>query len=127
MKNWVGPSLLLGVLLVVGVGSTIAVLIFAQAPRPENIEAIPVSQMPYINLTCEQLNTELVILDERLEALAARQNRNRVRDTLLNLFLKLGSGAVAGNEEAAIAQTKGERIAVLRESPRCLAEQQAIP
>ena len=72
-----------------------------------------------MNMTCEQLSTELEVVSERLEVLSDRQRANRERDIILNALVIPGLGAAAPNQEAAIAQTKGEIEAIQRESQRC--------
>ncbi len=85
------------------------------AAKPENIAALPVSQVRYAKLSCPELRIEREVVEQRLAALSNRQRSNRTRDGLLN-FLLPGLGAATPDQEGLIAQAKGEINTIERES-----------
>lgn len=93
------------------------------AAKPENIQPALVSQARYSDMSCEQLRVEMEIVDQRLVQLSERQRANRTRDGLLNALVIPGLGAATPDQEDAIAQAKGEQVALQRESVRCTTSQ----
>ena len=95
------------------------VLVSGCAARPEDILAMPVSDVRYANMSCEQLRVEQNTVERRLEALSERQLRDRRRDGWLNALVIPGIGAATPDQEDAIAETKGEQEAIQTALERC--------
>ena len=99
----------LGLLIAMGAGCAL---------KPEFIQATPVPQVYFKDLSCEALKLELELATNRLNTLSKRQFSNRNRDSWLNLLIP-GIGAAIPNQEIAIGQAKGSIEAIQRQYLRC--------
>ena len=79
-----------------------------------------VSDIPYKRMTCSELYMQRDAEVSNLEKLADKQVNARSWDIALNLLIVPGVGAVTGDSEEAIAQTKGRVLTIQQEiAERC--------
>lgn len=82
------------------------------AAHPDSIPPVSVSTIPYKDLSCDELRTELRIATEQRDAYVKKQKGNRTRDGWLNALIIPGAGAVTSDHEDEVAQSKGRVIAL---------------
>ena len=98
----------------------IAILLVGCAARPSSIQPAMVSRTQYDNMSCGVLQTTFEAETTNLESLSREQNTSRSWDIALNILLLPGIGALTGDAESEIAQTKGRIIAIQEEfAERC--------
>lgn len=79
------------------------------ATKPQNIAPMYVSEMGYMNYTCEQMALEQARLSLALASESHAQLQARSNDTVGVIFLGLPVSSLAGSNRAAqIARLKGE-------------------
>ena len=90
------------------------------AARPSSIQPAAVSKIPYVNMTCSNLEMQMTQELSKLESLTGEQLSARNWDIALNILILPGLGAATGDSEDEIAQSKG-RMIVLQDaySTRC--------
>ena len=90
------------------------------ATRPSSIQPAAVSKIPYVNMSCSNLEMQLTQELSKLESLTGEQLSARNWDIALNILILPGLGAATGDSEDEIAQSKG-RMIVLQDaySTRC--------
>ena len=90
------------------------------AARPSSIQPAAVSKIPYVNMTCSNLEMQMTHELSNLETLTGEQLSARNWDIALNILILPGLGAATGDSEDEIAQSKG-RMIVLQDaySTRC--------
>jgi len=101
---------------------TILVVTLAScAATPSSIQPAAVSRIPYTTIPCSNLRLELDREISNLETLSGEQLSSRNWDIALNLLIIPGIGALTGDQEEAIAQSKG-RIVVMQDEygTRCV-------
>ena len=90
------------------------------AARPSSIQPAAVSKIPYVNMSCSNLEMQMNQELSNLETLTGEQLSARNWDIALNLLIIPGLGAVTGDKEDEIAQSKGRMIVMQDEySTRC--------
>ena len=93
-----------GLLIVIG-----GLLLSGCATAPENIVPAYISEMTYMNYTCEQLAQEQSRLASALAATSDAQRRARSGDTVGVIFLGLPTSSLSGSNMASeVARLKGE-------------------
>lgn len=98
----------LSILLVV---SLAVVSVSGCAPAPAKIMAEPVSKLPYLELTCDELGTELELAQAKLEVAEEKQRSARRKSVGANLLL-LGAGSLVDGPQKELAVAKGTVIAL---------------
>ena len=90
------------------------------AARPSSIQPAAVSKIPYVNMSCSNLEMQMTQELSKLESLTGEQLSARNWDIALNILILPGLGAATGDSEDEIAQSKG-RMIVLQDaySTRC--------
>jgi len=73
--------------------------------------AEPVSKVPYLNMSCQELDAELKITQANLEAAEEKQRGARRKSVGANLLL-LGAGSLVDGPEKEVAVLKGTVIAL---------------
>lgn len=87
----------------------IVVSLVGCATPPENIAPAYISEMTYMNYTCEQLAQEQSRLASALAATSDAQRRARTGDTVGVIFLGLPTSSLSGSNMASeVARLKGE-------------------
>ena len=91
------------------------------AARPSSIQPAAVSKIPYVNISCSNLEMQMTQELSKLESLTGEQLSARNWDIALTiLFIAPGLGALTGDSEDEIAQSKGRMIVMADEySTRC--------
>jgi len=90
------------------------------AARPSSIQPAAVSKIPYVNMTCSNLEMQMTHELSNLETLTGEQLSARNWDIALNILILPGLGAATGDSEDEIAQSKGRMIVMQDEySTRC--------
>ena len=90
------------------------------AARPSSIQPAAVSKIPYVNMTCSNLEMQMTQELSKLESLTGEQLSARNWDIALNILILPGLGAATGDSEDEIAQSKGRMIVMQDEySTRC--------
>ena len=90
------------------------------AARPSSIQPAAVSKIPYVNMTCSNLEMQMKHELSNLETLTGEQLSARNWDIARNLLIIPGLGAATGDSEDEIAQSKGRMIVMQDEySTRC--------
>ena len=90
------------------------------AARPSSIQPAAVSKIPYVNMTCSNLEMQMTHELSNLETLTGEQLSARNWDIALNILILPGLGAATGDSEDEIAQSKGRMIVMADEySTRC--------
>ena len=98
-----------------------AALLAGCATKPQNIPPANISPIQFKDLSCDELKLELRLAIEQRDAYIRRQKGNRTRDTLLNVLVLPGLGAVASDHEIEVADAKGMVVALEREiAKRCM-------
>ena len=98
-------------------------LIGGCATSPELIPPQRVSTIPYVKMSCEELEKELILAQETLAIYEKKQRDNRKRDIILNSIVLVGSGAITSDHESEVAKAKGTVIAIESEiGQRCSKE-----
>lgn len=101
--------------------SIVMTLILAScAASPSSIQPAAVSRIPYTTMPCENLRMQIDQEISNLETLSGEQIASRNWDIALNLILIPGVGALTGDQEDAIAQSKGKMVVMQDEfANRC--------
>ena len=73
--------------------------------------AEPVSKVPYLELSCDELDAELRVAQANLTVAEMRQRNARRKSVGVN-FLLLGSGALVDGPQKELAVAKGTVIAL---------------
>ena len=90
------------------------------AARPSSIQPAAVSKIPYVNMSCSNLEMQMTQELSKLESLTGEQLSARNWDIALNILIIPGLGAATGDSEDEIAQSKGRMIVMADEySTRC--------
>ena len=90
------------------------------AARPSSIQPAAVSKIPYVNMSCTNLEMQMTQELSKLESLTGEQLSARNWDIALNILILPGLGAATGDSEDEIAQSKGRMIVMADEySTRC--------
>ena len=90
------------------------------AARPSSIQPAAVSKIPYVNMSCSNLEMQMTQELSKLESLTGEQLSARNWDIALNILILPGLGAATGDSEDEIAQSKGRMIVMQDEySTRC--------
>jgi len=90
------------------------------AARPSSIQPAAVSKIPYVNMSCTNLEMQMTQELSKLESLTGEQLSARNWDIALNILILPGLGAATGDSEDEIAQSKGRMIVMQDEySTRC--------
>jgi hypothetical protein len=90
------------------------------AASPSSIQPAAVSRIPYTTMPCENLRMQIDQEISNLETLSGEQIASRNWDIALNLILIPGVGALTGDQEEAIAQSKGKMVVMQDEyAKRC--------
>ena len=90
------------------------------AARPSSIQPAAVSKIPYVNMSCSNLEMQMTQELSKLESLTGEQLSARAWDIALNILILPGLGAATGDSEDEIAQSKGRMIVMQDEySTRC--------
>ena len=90
------------------------------AARPSSIQPAAVSKIPYVNMSCSNLEMQMTHELSNLETLTGEQLSARNWDIALNILIIPGLGAATGDSEDEIAQSKGRMIVMADEySTRC--------
>ena len=90
------------------------------AARPSSIQPAAVSKIPYVNMSCSNLEMQMTQELSKLESLTGEQLSARNWDIALNILILPGLGAATGDSEDEIAQSKGRMIVMADEySTRC--------
>mgnify|MGYP001287879816 CR=1 FL=1 len=84
------------------------------AASPSSIQPAAVSRIPYVTMPCPNLRLELDREISNLATLSGEQISARNWDIALNLLIIPGLGALTGDQEEEIAQSKG-RIIVMQD------------
>ena len=94
---------------------------FSCAASPSSIQPAAVSRIPYTTMPCSNLRLELDREISNLDTLSGEQLSSRNWDIALNLIIIPGIGALTGDQEEEIAQSKG-RIVVMQDEygTRCV-------
>jgi hypothetical protein len=97
--------------------ATIALTVLAGcAATPSSIQATAVSRQGYVNMPCSSLKLQMASEVETLKSLSSAQTSARNWDIALNP----GAGAVTGDSETEIGQSKGRMIVMQDEyASRC--------
>lgn len=91
-----------------------------QSP-PSKIEAAKVSSVAYSKMNCSELLMERDAEISSLERLSGKQVNQRSWDIALNILILPGIGAIGGDNEEAISQSKGKIIAIQEQiDSRCI-------
>ena len=90
------------------------------AARPSSIQPDAVSKIPYVNMSCSNLEMQMTQELSKLESLTGEQLSARNWDISLYIMILPGLGAATGDTEDEIAKSKG-RMIVLQDaySTRC--------
>ena len=99
-----------------GLGTLLAacLLLTACAKSPSSIAPVAVDSDEYSHLNCKELVAKHREISSLLETVSSRQNDKQVMDALSVLVILVPASALAGDEEAKIAQFKGEKLALER-------------
>ena len=93
------------------------------SPEPPTLyfsTAAAVSRIPYTTMPCENIRMQIDQEISNLETLSGEQIASRNWDIALNLILIPGVGALTGDQEDAIAQSKGKMVVMQDEyANRC--------
>ena len=90
------------------------------AATPSSIQPAAVSRVPYATMTCSNLELQMNQEISKLENLTGEQLSARNWDIALNILLIPGFGALTGDQENEIAQSKGRMVVMQDEySTRC--------
>ena len=89
-------------------------LLTACAKSPSSIAPVAVDSEEYSHLDCEELVAKHREISSLLDTVSSRQNDKQVMDALSVLVILVPASALAGDEEAKIAQFKGEKLALER-------------
>ena len=91
------------------------------ATRASGVAPVAVSSMDYSGLTCAQARDQLATKRAEVDALSKRQNNAALADTAGVFLLLVPVGSIfGGGVEGALAQAKGDQIALERNvSQRC--------
>ena len=97
------------------------ILLASCAKPPSKIEAAEVSSVAYSKMNCSELLMERDAEIFNLERQSGQQVNQRSWDIALNILILPGLGAVGGDNEEAIAQSKGKVIAIQKQiDSRCI-------
>jgi hypothetical protein len=91
------------------------------AASPSSIQPAAVSRIPDVTMPCSNLKLELDREISSLDTLSGEQLSSRNWDIALNLLIIPGIGALTGDQEDEIAQSKG-RLVVMQDEygTRCV-------
>jgi len=90
------------------------------AATPSSIQATAVSRAPYVNMPCSSLKLQMEAEVETLKSLSSEQISARNWDIALNILLIPGVGAMTGDSETDIGQSKGRMVVMQDEyAARC--------
>ena len=89
-------------------------LLTACAKSPSSIAPVAVDSEEYSHLNCKELVAKHREISSLLDTVSSRQNDKQVMDALSVLVILVPASALAGDEEAKIAQFKGEKLALER-------------
>lgn len=85
------------------------------AALPEDIAPLYTSEVPYLQYTCEQLETELFNLNSGISVASQQQSRTRNADALGIYLVGLPVGSMSGRgAEVSVATLKGHYQAAER-------------
>jgi hypothetical protein len=84
------------------------------AATPSSIQPVAVSRGAYVNMPCSSLKLQMAAEVENLKTLSSQQTSSRNWDIALNILLIPGAGALTGDSETEIGQSKG-RIVVMQD------------
>lgn len=88
----------------------LAASVAACAKKPESIAPAYVSPVTYSTMSCDQMRSEAVRVDNALVRASAQQNEARQSDTLGVIFLGLPVSSLSGGNVAdQIAHLKGQK------------------
>lgn len=91
------------------------------AANPSSIQPAAVSRVPYTTMPCPTLRVQVEQEISNLETLSGQQISQRNWDIALNLILIPGIGAMTGDHEEEIAQSKGKIVVMQDEyATRCV-------
>lgn len=93
---------------------TILTFLFSCAASPSSIQPAAVSRAPYVEMSCGNLEMRMDQEVSNLENLTGEQIASRNWDIALNILIIPGLGALTGDQEEAIAQSKG-RLVVMQD------------
>jgi hypothetical protein len=98
----------------------IVLILSSCAASPSSIQPAAVSRVPYTTMPCTNLKMQIDQEIGNLETLSGEQIASRNWDIALNLILIPGVGALTGDQEDAIAQSKGRMVVMQDEyATRC--------
>jgi len=92
------------------IGLAVLISLIGCAASPSSIQPAAVSRVGYINMSCENLSLQMAQEISNLENLTGEQLSSRNWDIALNILLIPGIGALTGDQEEAIAQSKGRMV-----------------
>lgn len=99
------------------------IILASCAASPSSIQPAAVSRAPYVEMSCGNLEMRMDQEVSNLENLTGEQISSRNWDIALNLLIIPGLGALTGDQEEAIAQSKGRMVVMQDEySLRCNAD-----
>ena len=84
----------------------ISITIQACAPAPADVMAEKVSKVPYLDLSCEELDTELQLAQAKMEIAEEKQKSARRKSIGANVLL-LGTGSFVNDVQKELAVAKG--------------------
>ena len=101
--------------------SLVLVSLVSCAARPSSIQPAAVSKIPYVNMSCSNLEMQMTQELSKLESLTGEQLSARNWDIALTILLIApGLGLATGDSEDELAQSKGRMIVMQDEySTRC--------
>lgn len=82
------------------------------AAAPHTIEPAVVSKLPYVDMTCDELSTELELTQAQLALAEEKQKAARRKSVAANLVLIGGAGALVSGHVEEVARLKGTVIAI---------------
>lgn len=100
--------------------SVLLIVLSSCAASPSSIQPAAVSRAPYVEMSCGNLEMRMDQEVSNLENLTGEQISSRNWDIALNILIIPGLGALTGDQEEAIAQSKGRMVVMQDEfSLRC--------
>lgn len=85
------------------------------AAKPENIAPLYVSELPYMNASCDQLRDTLLNVNTALANATSQQDTARAHDSLGVFLVGLPVASMAGQDaKAQVASLKGHAEAIKR-------------
>lgn len=97
-----------------------SLILIGCAASPSSIQPAAVSRVGYSTMSCDNLELRMAQEISNLENLTGEQLSSRNWDIALNLLIIPGLGALTGDQEEAIAQSKGRMVVMQDEfATRC--------